>query len=110
MRKRSEAMHGSKAARDVLNRRSGGRLSVLAAVVGLLVLSSSSQAARADPVLESVSPNKGCPGDAITLTGKNFGGGRAIGVSINSPFCNCSHASTKFKDGLVEFVRQKASD
>jgi CDGSH-type Zn-finger protein len=29
------------------------------------------------------------------------------GVSINKPFCNGSHASIKFKDGLVEFVRQK---
>ena len=29
-----------------------------------------------------------------------------FGVSINKPFCNGSHASIKFKDGLVEF-RQK---
>lgn len=27
------------------------------------------------------------------------------GVSDNKPFCNGSHASVKFRDGLVEFVR-----
>jgi CDGSH-type Zn-finger protein len=27
------------------------------------------------------------------------------GVSINKPFCNGSHASIKFKDGLVEFAK-----
>ena len=31
------------------------------------------------------------------------------GVSINKPFCNGSHASIKFKDGLVEFGKQKPS-
>jgi CDGSH-type Zn-finger protein len=30
------------------------------------------------------------------------------GVSINKPFCNGSHASIKFKDGLVEFKRMGA--
>jgi CDGSH-type Zn-finger protein len=29
------------------------------------------------------------------------------GVSINKPFCNGSHASIKFKDGLVEFPTHK---
>ena len=29
------------------------------------------------------------------------------GVSINKPFCNGSHASIKFKDGLVEFGKGK---
>jgi len=29
------------------------------------------------------------------------------GMSVNKPFCNGSHASIKFKDGLVEFVKQK---
>lgn len=29
------------------------------------------------------------------------------GVSINKPFCNGSHASIKFKDGLVEFPNTK---
>jgi CDGSH-type Zn-finger protein len=29
------------------------------------------------------------------------------GVSSNKPFCNGSHASIKFKDGVVEFVRVK---
>ena len=27
------------------------------------------------------------------------------GASVNKPFCNGSHASIKFRDGLVEFVR-----
>ncbi|MGI0078849.1 MAG: CDGSH iron-sulfur domain-containing protein [Nitrososphaerales archaeon] len=31
------------------------------------------------------------------------------GVSSNKPFCNGSHASIKFRDGLVEFVRVKAN-
>jgi len=29
------------------------------------------------------------------------------GMSVNKPFCNGSHASIRFKDGLVEFVKQK---
>jgi CDGSH-type Zn-finger protein len=29
------------------------------------------------------------------------------GASVNKPFCNGSHASIKFRDGLVEFVRLK---
>ncbi len=29
------------------------------------------------------------------------------GASVNKPFCNGSHASIRFKDGLVEFVRIK---
>jgi CDGSH-type Zn-finger protein len=29
------------------------------------------------------------------------------GASVNKPFCNGSHASIKFRDGLVEFVRIK---
>jgi CDGSH-type Zn-finger protein len=32
------------------------------------------------------------------------------GVSINKPFCNGSHASIKFKDGLVEFDRRKPAE
>jgi CDGSH-type Zn-finger protein len=31
------------------------------------------------------------------------------GVSINKPFCNGSHASIKFKDGLVEFKQNSAN-
>jgi len=29
------------------------------------------------------------------------------GASVNKPFCNGSHASIKFRDGLVEFVKLK---
>ena len=29
------------------------------------------------------------------------------GASVNKPFCNGSHASIRFRDGLVEFVRLK---
>jgi CDGSH-type Zn-finger protein len=29
------------------------------------------------------------------------------GASVNKPFCNGSHASVRFRDGLVEFVRLK---
>ena len=32
------------------------------------------------------------------------------GMSVNKPFCNGSHASIKFKDGLVEFDRRRPSD
>lgn len=32
------------------------------------------------------------------------------GVSSNKPFCNGSHASIKFRDGLVEFVRLKPGE
>jgi CDGSH-type Zn-finger protein len=32
------------------------------------------------------------------------------GASINKPFCNGSHASIRFKDGLVEFIRLKAGE
>ena len=30
------------------------------------------------------------------------------GASVNKPFCNGSHASIRFRDGLVEFVRLKS--
>jgi CDGSH-type Zn-finger protein len=32
------------------------------------------------------------------------------GVSVNKPFCNGSHASIRFRDGLVEFVRLKPGE
>ena len=32
------------------------------------------------------------------------------GMSNNKPFCNGSHASIRFRDGLVEFVRVKANE
>jgi CDGSH-type Zn-finger protein len=32
------------------------------------------------------------------------------GMSVNKPFCNGSHASIKFKDGLVEFARRKPAE
>ncbi len=30
------------------------------------------------------------------------------GVSMNKPFCNGSHASIKFKDGLYDFPAKKS--
>ncbi len=32
------------------------------------------------------------------------------GVSVNKPFCNGSHASIRFRDGLVKFVSVKANE
>src|ERR1700676_4950332 len=63
MRKRMEAMRSKTA--------------LLTGMLCMLVVFSFAQAASANggssPKLEKVTPNKGCPGDKITLTGKNFG-------------------------------------
>jgi hypothetical protein len=73
MHQRREAIHGTKAATQVLSRRSARPLSLLASTLGLLVFLSSAQAASAHPILETASPDLGCPGTEITLAGQNFG-------------------------------------
>src|SRR5205807_3547300 len=80
-----EAMESAKVAGDDLNRRLGRRLTVLVSVVGLILLSGSAQAAKAQPVLEKVSPEAGCPGTHITLTGKNFPTTGKLTVAFTAP-------------------------
>src|SRR5262249_52729744 len=72
MRQHREAMHGAEPRGR--GRRLMRRTGLSTAVLGLLGIGAvQAPAASAAPVLESASPNKGCPGEAVVLTGKNFG-------------------------------------
>ncbi len=85
MRQRNDVTQWTKVAPHALGRRLAGRVGLVAAL-GLLALFGSASAASANnekhpPVLETVSPNSGCPGTPVTLTGKNFGpAGKAAAV------------------------------
>ena len=77
MRQRREAMPGTKNAEPrAIRRRLTGRISLLASTLGLLVFFGSAQAASAWK-LTSVSPNSGCPGTEVKLTGTSFSGSSA---------------------------------
>ncbi len=71
MRKRREAMQGTKA--EPRARRFSRRMSLIASTLGLLVFLGSAQAASAWH-LTSVSPTTGCPGATVTFTGTSFSG------------------------------------
>src|SRR5262249_45071344 len=73
MRQHRETMHGAEPRGR--GRRLMRRTCLSAAVLGLLGIGAvqAPAALAAFPVLESATPNKGCPGEAVVLTGKNFG-------------------------------------
>ena len=71
MRDRREAIQGSGT-----GRRRGGRIGLITSLIGLFVVLGSAQAASAS-TLSSVTPNRGCPGDTVLLTGSGFSGKEA---------------------------------
>src|SRR5262249_4527453 len=55
-------------------RRLARRTCLSAAILGLLGVGAVQAPAAFAATLESVSPNKGCPGETVVFTGKGFGG------------------------------------
>src|ERR1700730_6402035 len=74
MCKSAEVTQGGSALRPSSGRRLPRRPSLLlVTLLALLVFGGAQAAFAASPVLEKATPNVGCPGTTVTLSGKNFG-------------------------------------
>ncbi len=87
----TKAMHGADAAPRALGRRSIRKVSLVIGMLGLLVFFGGAQASwgfgGSTPTIEKIEPTSGCPGQVLTLTGKNFGStGTATSLQTNPAF------------------------